>query len=238
MKNNVTVDYLANNPDKIKFAYQPIVNASDDSIFGYEALMRPEPFTPIEFITEMAKRDQLQIVEEITNYYSIKYFLEKKLPGKMFMNTFPATCMRPEWCFKTQEVGNTAMIGRIVYEILEYTTPDSFSFNVKRNFINNSGVQAELAIDDYGTGQNADLRYLDFYKPNYIKIDRKFITNIDSDPTKQEVVEQMCFDMRARNIKVLAEGVETEAEYNYLKQQPIDYLQGYYIGKPKLYTEF
>ena len=234
----VSIDYLIEHPAEIKFAYQPIIQTSDNSIYGYEALMRPEPYTPMEFITELAKRDQLQIIEEITNCYATMYFRQKGLAGKLFLNTFPATCMRPEWCFKTQQIGGDYMIDRMVYEILEYTTPDRFAYTVKRKFIDNSGVNALIAIDDFGTGQNIDLSYIDFYKPHMIKIDREYISNIDTDPTKQEIVQQMCYDMQQRNVKILAEGIETEGEYNYLKSQPIDYMQGYYIGKPKLYTEY
>ena len=146
--------------------------------------------------------------------------------------------MRPEWCFKTQQIGGDYMIDRMVYEILEYTTPERFAYTVKRKFIDSTGVNALIAIDDFGTGQNIDLEYIDFYKPHMIKVDREYISNIDTDPTKQEIVQQMCYDMQQRNVKILAEGIETEGEYNYLKSQPIDYMQGYYIGKPKLYTEY
>ncbi|MCR4901732.1 MAG: EAL domain-containing protein, partial [Butyrivibrio sp.] len=218
--------------------YQPIINVKDDSIFGYEALMRPMPFSPMEFINELTKRDKLQLVEEITNYYGVKYFLETGLEGKLFINTFPSTCMRLEVSAAVAELGGTTMIGRVVYEILEYTTKNRFAYNIKRTAINESNVQALIAIDDYGTGSNYDLECIDFYKPDLVKIDREIISDIDRDTVKQEILEQMCYDMQSRNIKLLAEGVETQEEYNYLKMQPIDYMQGYFLGKPKLYTEY
>lgn len=92
----ITVEYLLDNPEEIKFAYQPIFRISDNSIYGYEALMRPQPFTPVEFIKAVAGMDRLFQIEEITNYYGVKHFMEAGLEGMLFMNSFPSVCMRIE----------------------------------------------------------------------------------------------------------------------------------------------
>lgn len=234
----LAIKALANKPSKILFAYQPIFDARTEKLYGYEALMRPEPYSPLQFIEEMAKLDRLQHVEEITNYYGIKYFKEAKLEGKLFLNSLPATCMSLEMSKATEQMGGDYMIGRLVYEILEYTTPDRFAYGVKRTAFENNGANPLIAIDDFGTGGNIDNECVDYYKPDIVKVDRSIISHIDTELSNQETLQQIIFDMRERNVLVLAEGVETEAEYRYLKKQDIDYMQGFYLGKPKLYTEY
>ncbi|MBO7600817.1 MAG: EAL domain-containing protein, partial [Lachnospiraceae bacterium] len=54
----------------------------------------------------------------------------------------------------------------------------------------------------------------------------------------QRIVDLMCHEIKKRGIMTLAEGVETEEEYYYLLDQDIDLMQGFYLGKPKLYTEY
>lgn len=236
--NLMSIDELADNPKQILFAYQPIFKAGDGSLFGYEALMRPGKYPPMEFIEEMQRQDRLQLVEEITVFYGIRHFLETNLEGMLFLNTFPSVCMRLEMDKNTIGMGGHKMIGRLCFEILEYTSLDRFSYNIKRQAFAKNGANPWVAIDDFGTGGNFDLKCVDFYKPQLVKVDRSIISHIDTDTSHQETLAQICYEMSQRGIEVLAEGVETKEEYEYLLKQPIDYLQGYYLGRPKLYTDF
>ena len=89
----LAIKALANKPSKILFAYQPIFDARTEKLYGYEALMRPEPYSPLRFIEEMGKLDRLQHVEEITNYYGIKYFKEAGVDKVYFVSTLPFLLM-------------------------------------------------------------------------------------------------------------------------------------------------
>ena len=73
------IERILENPEKIKFAFQPVVSASTGEIFGYEALMRADPFSPLEVIDYCIKTKQLVRLEEITMLYSIKAFLRNNL---------------------------------------------------------------------------------------------------------------------------------------------------------------
>ena len=88
---------------------------------------------------------------------------------------------------------------------------------------------------DLGSGKHLDIQSINLYRPDVIKIDRKFITNIHEDQKKQAMVKDMIKTFHSRGIKALAEGIETEEEFNYLKTVDVDLMQGYYLGKPKIY---
>jgi len=127
-RNKVTVEYLLENPQEIKFAFQPIIKLEDNSIYGYEALMRPEPYTPVEFIKAVANMDKLYLIEEITNYYGVKHFMEAGLEGMLFMNSFPSVCMRIEQTKQVAALGGDTMRNRLVYEMLEYTKLEKYAW--------------------------------------------------------------------------------------------------------------
>ncbi len=234
-KKDVPVEYILKHPQMIQFAFQPIYKIKDNTLYGYEALMRPEPYTPIEFIDAVAQMDKLYRIEEITNYYGTKHFMEAKLQGKLFLNTFPSVCMRISVTGKVAKLGGDYMKERLVYEILEYTKFEKYAWSMKKTAFKFEGAHPMVAIDDFGTGSNFDTQCLDFYKPDMVKIDRKFVSNIDKDADKQAVIKEIIDELRSRNIIILAEGIETEEEYNFFKKMEIDLAQGYYLGRPEIY---
>lgn len=231
----VTVDSLLRHPQYIKFAYQPIYKIEDNSIYGFEGLMRPAPFSPVEFIEQVAKMDKLHLIEEITNYYGVKHFMDAGLEGRLFLNTFPSVCMRIHKAKKVARLGGEEMSNRLVYEVVEYTKFERYAWAMKKVAFKSEGANPLLAIDDFGTGRNIDDECLNFYEPDIVKIDRKYVSNIDNDIEKQKVVEDMIEELRDRNITILAEGVETLEEFNYFKAVGVDLMQGFFLGKPMFY---
>ena len=88
-----------------------------------------------------------------------------------------------------------------------------------------------IAIDDLGAGSSG-LRTWSELKPDYVKIDRYFVSGIDADPTKREFVRSMLDMGRAMGCRVIAEGVETERECRELVDLGLDRLQGHLFGRP------
>lgn len=88
-----------------------------------------------------------------------------------------------------------------------------------------------VSIDDFGTGYSS-MAYLKRLEPKEIKIDRSFIFNIHNDKDNQVIVETIFSIAEHFNMQVVAEGVESEAEMNFLKQKKCHLFQGYYFSKP------
>ncbi|TKC92474.1 cyclic di-GMP phosphodiesterase [Trinickia terrae] len=96
---------------------------------------------------------------------------------------------------------------------------------------------AEVHLDDFGSGYSS-LSQLARIPFDAIKLDRSFITAIDVNPRSQVVVRSMVAVAQELNVEVLAEGVETPAEEDFLKAAGVDCVQGYLYGKPMPAAEF
>ena len=90
---------------------------------------------------------------------------------------------------------------------------------------------AEIHLDDFGTGYSS-LSQLSRLPLDAIKLDRSFITGIDRNPRSQALVRSVVSLAKALNFAVVAEGVETHAEAEFLKQLDVDHAQGYYYARP------
>ncbi len=91
---------------------------------------------------------------------------------------------------------------------------------------------AGLALDNFGLQASA-FNYLRSLPLRYIKLHRSFVRDIDSQPDNQFYVESLLYLVHTRGIELIVEGVETEAEWQTLRQLGVDYLQGYYLGVPE-----
>ena len=221
-------------PKELKFAFQPIWDVKNHEKYGYECLMRPYRKAPMDYINAYEKAGRLDEIEGFTALYGIQAFLEAGLEGHIFLNSFPSSCASLEVVSKLKELQCEDMMDRIVIEVLEYTKHERFAWAMKKRVFEQFGLKMRIAIDDFGTGRNEDLKCLEIYKPDIVKIDRAYITEIHRHYWHQKVVKAMCDGGHANGIKILAEGVETEEEYRYLLPM-VDYMQGYYLGKPKIY---
>ena len=94
-----------------------------------------------------------------------------------------------------------------------------------------------LSIDDFGTGYSS-LNYLKRFPLDILKIDRSFVMDITTDPNDRAVVEAIVSLSRHLKMKVVAEGVETEEQLDFLRKQKCHEIQGYYLAKPLPVDEF
>ena len=103
--------------------------------------------------------------------------------------------------------------------------------NVKKQLALLKDLGICIALDDFGTGY-ASLSYLQEYPFDFIKVDKSFISNIESDRTQYAIVKAILDLAAALDMQVVAEGIETEAQRDRLLAMGCQYGQGYWFGKP------
>ena len=94
-----------------------------------------------------------------------------------------------------------------------------------------------LSIDDFGTGYSS-LSYLKLFPIDNLKIDRSFVFSITSDSTDAAISASVILLAHSMNLKVVAEGVETEEQLQVLREQGCDYVQGFLFSRPLSAEEF
>lgn len=114
-------------------------------------------------------------------------------------------------------------------ELIENIFINSIEIATIINNIKNLGIQ--ITLDNFGTG-NMSLNYLKKIQIDYLKIDRSFIENIDTDHNNKIIVESIINIANSLNLKVIAEGMETAQHKTFLQKHDCQYAQGYYFSKP------
>lgn len=118
----------------------------------------------------------------------------------------------------------------MILETLEYPYLSIDIAEAKRKIADINDNQ--IAIDDFGTGLNT-LDVVKAANPDIVKIDRTLLTDIDKDKFRQIRIKEMIDTFHAKKMNVVAEGIETEAEFNTMKELGADFFQGYYLGMPE-----
>jgi EAL domain-containing protein (putative c-di-GMP-specific phosphodiesterase class I)/GGDEF domain-containing protein len=220
--------------------FQPIVNVDTSELLGWEAFTRGPSTGPCEdapsLFDSAAQAGVLKPFDLLCLHNAALCFEQLQLENKLFVNLTNEMLIASSGKLKEQ-VGaliskNEVPPSRIVLEIDE----SNASKNIKElliaaHFFQEQGF--EIAIDNLGsTGASQSL--WSELKPDYVKIDRSFIQNINGSTAKQDVVRAIIAIAHSVNSIVIAEGVETEAELETLKALGIPIVQGYLIQRPEL----
>lgn len=214
---------------KIDFVFQPIFNRKGE-IVCREALMRPAEMSITELIDLSIKNNKLHELELATFFGATIAYRQRNYTERFSMNSFPSVC------FSTKEAKEYSesfkpIKEKMVIEILEYMLATQDVWDAKLKHVEDyPGIL--ISLDDFGTGYNG-LGAVNYFNPRIVKLDRSLITNVDTDVIKQKNIEKFCNLFHSENRLVLAEGIETKTEYDYLMQQNVDLFQGYYLGKPE-----
>ena len=221
--------------NKINYHFQPIINVRNGEIYAYEALMRVDTkpvIKPLVVIKYAGIFNRLYDIEHATFNnvldYINKNFESIRSDAKIFINSIPGHRLKNK---ELKEIADKtkAFAGRLVVEFTEQSEIDEQEMQFMKNEYMKAGF--ETAVDDYGTGYS-NVSNLLRYMPNYVKIDRALLANIQDSPQKQHFVKDIIEFSHDNNILALAEGVETAEEVETVIKLGIDLIQGYYTARP------
>lgn len=147
------------------------------------------------------------------------------------INISAQNCLDPAFASDSCELLQkfNANQSHVVVEITE-RHPLHFTPELSEWFAALRRANVSVALDDFGTGYS-NLSYISALNPEFIKIDKMFVSQIGvSSDTR--LVDSVIALAKNMHLKVIAEGVETEAQVAYLRDKHIDFLQGFYFSKP------
>ena len=214
---------------QIDYVFQPIFEKDKKTVYAWEALMRPRDLTVTDLIAKYQGADKLHIIEVATFFGAMQAYFMRGYTEKVAINSFPSDCLEPDEARVFWEYFGEDIRGRMIIEILEYPY-----FSLDHWIEKNRSVREMnnlFSLDDYGTGIN-DMEKVDFIKPDIVKLDRSMISDIDKNPEKQANCRESIAILHDYGVKVVAEGVETKEEFDYLVSIGADYFQGYYLARP------
>lgn len=226
--------------DECFVQYQPQISMEDGSLLGVEALIRwhhPKKglIAPDEFIP-VAEESQ-QIIEVDT------WMLNQacRQIKQQFDNTAPPFKLAVN--FSTLFVEQPNFVDILLTTLAKYDFPNHcFELEITENKeLNDMELSVEklkrlrragmgIAIDDFGVG-NAMFKYLKHIPATTLKIDRSFINDIKDSESGDSIVDAIVAMGHSRDLHIVAEGVETDAQIEYLKKINCHTVQGYLTGK-------
>jgi EAL domain-containing protein (putative c-di-GMP-specific phosphodiesterase class I)/CheY-like chemotaxis protein len=223
--------------DDLQLAIQPILRVSKDSssepdLFAYECLLRSTHSVlsgPLPVLKAAERHGMLSDLAAVVVKRAV-HWMEKLPPEIMlFMNLHPDELGDPDGMLERLQP-LVPWAKRVVLEITERSRLqglDSWERAVKQ--VTNLGFST--AVDDLGAGYSS-LSVLAELQPSFVKVDMSIVRGVDRDERKQRLIDLLCRFAEATDAKLVAEGVETEAESAVLEECGADFLQGYLYGRP------
>lgn len=226
---------------ELMILYQPIVESITQKLVGVEALLRwyhpqqgwisPNEFIPIAEETGLIIPLGWWLIHSVCQQW-LEWQKDRDRPLFISIN------------WSSKQLVQIDLVQQIQSILTHHQCPPSFlkleitessllnNTTIIRNKLNelvNLGIQ--LSIDDFGTGYSS-LSYLHQFPFNTLKIDRSFITHIDPNSQNYEIVEAIIRLAHHLHLNVIAEGVETQAHFDLLKQLNCNQIQGYFFSPP------
>ena len=227
--------------DELRVFYQPQICTETDTVIGVEALVRwqhPERglIYPGEFIALAEETKMILDVGEWVMRHAVaevKAWMDQGLPP-----------LRLAVNFSSLQVEQANLVERVINTLAEFDFPPRyFELEITESVMMHDleGMVKKLqsladhgiavAIDDFGTGYSS-LSYLHKLPIHTVKLDQSFVRNIQSVDLEVSIVNAICAMAHGLRLNIVAEGVENQEQYDYLKKLKCQEVQGYLISKP------
>lgn len=218
---------------EVSFAFQPIVDVVTRQVVSYEALIRGVQNQPPPWVFGQVAAGDLHDFDQRSREVAIALATKLGIACKLNLNFLPrsldatgepirATLATAERCGLSPD--------RLILEVTEGEVIDDHGrfAQIVNEF---RGLGLQVAIDDFGAG-HAGLNLLADFQPDLLKLDMHLIRDIGRQGPRQAIVRAITHVCEDLGIDVLAEGVETLGEYQWLESLGIRLYQGYLFARP------
>lgn len=220
--------------------FHRIVHTGETSrVFAHEALLRGlgwaglplEPLAILQCAREAGLMEQLDLAACLC---AIHQAARLERGSTVFVNFSPAMMEDADHCLRST-VSAVASAGltpdRFVFEVVEADRIDDTE-RLQRVLDRYRGDGFRVALDDLGAGWST-LNLVHRLRPDFIKLDRELIRDIDGDPVKDLIATKLLEIGRGLGIRTIVEGVETPEELEWARRRGADFVQGFLIARPE-----
>ncbi len=215
------------------FAYQPIVDLRDHSIFANEALVRGVNGEGAASVLAQVNESNRYRFDQRCRTQAIAGAAALGMQTHLSINFMPNAVYRPELCIRSTLEAARAHnfpLDRLIFETLESEHVDNYRHltNILHEY---REFGFKTAIDDFGAGYSG-LNLLADFQPDLIKLDMALIRDVDQDRVRQVIVQGIVTICEQLGVTVIAEGIESAGERDFLSDCGIFLMQGYWFAKP------
>ena len=222
---------------RVHSVYEPIVEVDTNVVYAYEALARgpegSEFHAPLAMFGEAERQGLVFELDCLCRASGLAGAIDFPEGSKLFLNVLPSAIHDPN--FRSERLIRTLAECRltpkdVVFEVSERQSIRDFdAFREMRDYYRKLGFA--FALDDTGSGY-AGLEALLEIEPEYIKVDRVFVSGVDEDTLRQDVLLALRGVAEKTGAKIIGEGLDTLEELSMLSHLGIHYGQGWLFGHP------
>jgi diguanylate cyclase (GGDEF)-like protein len=224
--------------DKLRLAFQPIIDAESGRVLFYEALARlfrddGSLMPAAEFVPVVEKQGlALEFDRHVLNLALREMEAAPEL--RLAVNISGLTAADAGWPTHMERLLSSRpnVAKRLIIEITE-TAAIMDVAETKRLVETLNQLGSQVALDDFGAGSTS-IRHLRSLSLSIMKIDRELLLNLIDNDEQQLLVRMLIGLAHGLNLKTVAEGVETEEVAEWLRAEKVDMMQGYFFGRPSL----
>ncbi|MBV7378963.1 putative bifunctional diguanylate cyclase/phosphodiesterase [Maritimibacter dapengensis] len=223
--------------------FQPIVDLATGTRYGFEVLARwsdpargllhPKNFSSVFSTPELAEKLTRAIVSKSLSGFRERVPMENRAREILSINLGTPDLIKREFIFEMQHLIDEAGLDwkNITFEVTETTMLGAEYGPVFRNLSEIRSRGAQVALDDFGTGFGG-LLHLREWPIDMIKIDRRFVTDLDDRPVSRAIPAALIDMAKALGLKIVAEGIETGESLQILRAMGCDFGQGFHFDRP------
>jgi len=215
------------------FAFQPIVDAVNKSVFAYEALVRGVEGEGAMSVLSKVNETNRYSFDQICRVKAVKLAAKLDMKALLSINFMPNAVYKAEYCIRTTLAAAKTYnfdTSKIIFELTEGENLSSVE-HLTSIIEAYQEMGFSTAIDDFGAGYSR-FNIMMASPPDLLKLDMGLVRNVHNEPNKQAVVAGIITMMRQLGGRIVAEGVETPEEYFWLRSQGITLYQGFLFAKP------
>jgi diguanylate cyclase (GGDEF)-like protein len=222
--------------DALHTLFQPIVDGATREACGFEALTRGPPGSPLHapaalfaaagVIGRSAELERACLSSALRSFHALQ------IEGRLFVNLLPETLLQWEgfagWL--DEELRRYLLDPHAL--VLELTEDGTEEAELAASVAPLRALGCDIAIDDLGAGA-CGLKAWSAIRPEYVKLDRYFIADVEHDPVRGEILRSLVDMGRATGSQIVAKGIENREQCAILRDLGVEFLQGYWLGRPQ-----